>query len=170
MDKNKIIRYIAYSLEISVLFLLQETPGFMPSVFGARPVLILSAVMAISMFESELASMGFGIYAGVLLDFGLGCTMGFHALTLAVLCFFVSVFCRVVIQINFITSTLTAICSIAMAVLIGWFFLYLVAGYSMPSFALVNVYLPKYIYTVIVFPLIFVMNRGLSRTIRASDS
>ena len=36
-DLNKLIRYLAYVLELLVLFMLQETPGLLPSIFGARP-------------------------------------------------------------------------------------------------------------------------------------
>ena len=38
-DFNRVIRYLAYTLEILVLFMLQETPGLLPSIFGVRPVL-----------------------------------------------------------------------------------------------------------------------------------
>ena len=33
-DFNKVARYLAYTLEILVLFMVQETPGLLPSVLG----------------------------------------------------------------------------------------------------------------------------------------
>ena len=53
-DFNKVARYLAYTLEILVLFMVQETPGLLPSVLGVRPVLLFPAVMAIAMFETEV--------------------------------------------------------------------------------------------------------------------
>ena len=33
-DFNKVARYLAYTLEILVLFMVQETPGLLPSILG----------------------------------------------------------------------------------------------------------------------------------------
>ena len=56
-DLNKLIRYLAYVLELLVLFMLQETPGLLPSIFGARPVLLFPAVVAIAMLEPEVPAL-----------------------------------------------------------------------------------------------------------------
>ena len=32
-DFNRLIRYLAYTLELLVLFMLQETPGLLPTIF-----------------------------------------------------------------------------------------------------------------------------------------
>ena len=58
-DLNKLIRYLAYVLELLVLFMLQETPGLLPSIFGARPVLLFPAVVAIAMLEPEVPALLF---------------------------------------------------------------------------------------------------------------
>ena len=50
MDKRKIIRYLAYTLEIWVLFILQETPGLMFRLWGERPSLLFLSVIAIAQF------------------------------------------------------------------------------------------------------------------------
>ena len=54
MDKRKIIRYLAYTLEIWVLFILQETPGLMFRLWGERPSLLFLSVIAIAQFENEI--------------------------------------------------------------------------------------------------------------------
>ena len=63
-DFNKVARYLAYTLEILVLFMVQETPGLLPSVLGVRPVLLFPAVMAIAMFETEVPALAFGVCWG----------------------------------------------------------------------------------------------------------
>ena len=37
MNRYKGIRFFAYVLEILVLFMVQETPGLLPPILGARP-------------------------------------------------------------------------------------------------------------------------------------
>ena len=122
-DLNKLIRYLAYVLELLVLFMLQETPGLLPSIFGARPVLLFPAVVAIAMLEPEVPALLFGVVGGLFCDFGLSGMLGFHALVLGVLCFFISLLVRVYLQSNIATALLTGIVGIGLTVCLQWFFL-----------------------------------------------
>ena len=72
MDRYKIIRYFAYTIEILILYMVQETPGLLPEIGGARPVLLIPAAISIAMFESELAGIAFGLLCGLFLDIGMG--------------------------------------------------------------------------------------------------
>ena len=63
VEWNKVIRYLAYTLELLVLFMLQETPGLLPPLFGARPVLLFPAVITIAMFETEIPALPLGWWA-----------------------------------------------------------------------------------------------------------
>ena len=71
MDRYKIIRYFAYTIEILILYMVQETPGLLPEIGGARPVLLIPAAISIAMFESELAGIAFGLLCGLFLDIGM---------------------------------------------------------------------------------------------------
>ena len=113
-DFNKVARYLAYTLEILVLFMVQETPGLLPSVLGVRPVLLFPAVMAIAMFETEVPALAFGVMGGLFCDFGFSGMLGFHALVLGVLCFFISLLVRVYFQVNIATAVLTGVWSIGL--------------------------------------------------------
>ena len=168
-DFNRVIRYLAYTLELLVLFMVQETPGLMPAILGARPVLILPAAVSIAMFEEELPAMAFGILGGLFCDFGLSGVLGFHALILGVLCFFVSILSRVYLQINLATAIITGFWTIGVTVCAQWFFLYYFS-YSMPGYAFTHHYLPKYFYTLLFLPLLYLLNQGLSQAVRASDN
>lgn len=68
--RYQVIRYFAYSIELLVLFIIQETPGLIPAVFGARPILLIPVAVSIAMFENELPAMFFGLAFGLFLDFG----------------------------------------------------------------------------------------------------
>ena len=167
-DLNKLIRYLAYVLELLVLFMLQETPGLLPSVFGARPVLLFPAVVAIAMLEPEVPALLFGVVGGLFCDFGLSGMLGFHALVLGVLCFFISLVIRAYLQNNMATAILTGVWSIGLVVLAQWFFLYFFQ-YSYPAYALTHHYLPKYFYTLLFLPLLYLLNRGLSQALGAQE-
>ena len=167
-DLNKLIRYLAYVLELLVLFMLQETPGLLPSIFGARPVLLFPAVVAIAMLEPEVPALLFGVVGGLFCDFGLSGMLGFHALVLGVLCFFISLVIRTYLQNNMATAILTGVWSIGLVVLAQWFFLYFFQ-YSYPAYALTHHYLPKYFYTLLVLPLLYLLNRGLSQALGAQE-
>lgn len=167
-DLNKLIRYLAYVLELLVLFMLQETPGLLPSIFGARPVLLLPAVVAIAMLEPEVPALLFGVVGGLFCDFGLSGMLGFHALVLGVLCFFISLVIRTYLQNNMATAILTGVWSIGLVVLAQWFFLYFFQ-YSYPAYALTHHYLPKYFYTLLFLPLLYLLNRGLSQALGAQE-
>ena len=167
-DLNKLIRYLAYVLELLVLFMLQETPGLLPSIFGARPVLLFPAVVAIAMLEPEVPALLFSVVGGLFCDFGLSGMLGFHALVLGVLCFFISLVIRTYLQNNMATAILTGVWSIGLVVLAQWFFLYFFQ-YSYPAYALTHHYLPKYFYTLLFLPLLYLLNRGLSQALGAQE-
>lgn len=167
-DLNKLIRYLAYVLELLVLFMLQETPGLLPSIFGARPVLLFPAVVAIAMLEPEVPALLFGVVGGLFCDFGLSGMLGFHALVLGVLCFFISLVIRAYLQNNMATAILTGVWSIGLVVLAQWFFLYFFQ-YSYPAYALTHHYLPKYFYTLLFLPLLYLLNQGLSQALGAQE-
>ncbi|WP_322184246.1 rod shape-determining protein MreD [Neglectibacter caecimuris] len=168
-DFNRVIRYLAYVLELLVLFMLQETPGLLPAVFGVRPVLIFPAAITIAMFEEELPAMAFGVVGGLFCDFGLSGIMGFHAVVLAVLCCFVSILSKVYLQVNLVTALITGLWTIGLTVCAQWFFLYYFS-YSMPEYAFLHHYLPKYFYTMIFVPLVYLLNRGLSQAVRTQEN
>lgn len=168
-DFNRVIRYLAYVLEFLVLFMLQETPGLLPNVFGVRPVLIFPAAVTVAMYEDELPAMAFGVVGGLFCDFGLSGMLGFHALVLGVLCYVVSVTGKNYFQVNIVTAVITGLWTIGLTVCAQWLFLYYFK-YSMPGYAFVHHYLPKFFYTMIFVPVMYLLNRGLAQAVRAQEN
>ena len=122
MDRYKIIRYFAYTIEILILYMVQETPGLLPEIGGARPVLLIPAAISIAMFESELAGIAFGLLCGLFLDIGMGGVLGFHGLLLAAACYGVGLLTADLIQTNFLTSLLLAAGAVAGILFLQWVF------------------------------------------------
>ena len=57
----RIFRYIIYSTELLVLFVIQGIPNFIPELFGGKPSLVIPVVLTISMFEPKLTALWFGL-------------------------------------------------------------------------------------------------------------
>lgn len=168
-DPNRIIRSLAYVLELLVLFMLQETPGLLPPVYGARPVLVLPAAAAIAMFEDETRAMAFGVAAGLFCDFGYSGVLGFHAMMMAVLCFGLSLLVKAFLQVNPVTAVLSGIVVLGLAFGAQWLFFYFF-HYSSPGYALRIHYLPKYLYTLIFVPLLYLLNKALSEALPTNEA
>ena len=168
-DLTRLTRYLAYTLELLVLFMLQETPGLLPDIFGARPVLVLPAGLAIAMFEEETPAMAFGVVAGLFCDFGYSGVLGFHGLLMALLCFFISLLVRSYMQVNVVTALLAGAGALGLLMAGQWLFFYYFR-YAMPLYALRYHYLPKYLYTLLFTPLLYFLNRGLSDILQSQES
>ena len=87
---------------------------------------------------------------------------------LGVLCFFVSHISRSFFQLNLFTACFTGVWTIALAVGAQWLFLYYFS-YSQPAYAFVHHYAPKYGYTLLFLPLLYLLNRALFQALRAPD-
>ena len=167
-DLNRTIRYLAYTLELLVLFMLQQTPGLLPTISGVRPVLVLPAAVVMAMFEEEVPAMAFGIVAGLFCDFGLSGALGFHALVLGVLCFFVSLLVQAYMRVNMVTAVLTGLWTMAVTLGGQWLYTYYF-HYSLPGYALTHHYVPKFFFTMLFVPLLYLLNKGLSEALGAQE-
>jgi len=56
MKRFRVLRYIAYTIEIIVFFIIQQTPGLIPSVYGILPTLLIPIACSIAMFEGPVCS------------------------------------------------------------------------------------------------------------------
>jgi rod shape-determining protein MreD len=169
MEKFKWIRYFAYSIELLVLFMVQETPGLIPALFGARPVLLIPVALSIALFENERASLLFGLFSGLMIDFGMGETLGFHALLLTVVCYYIALIAANLIKTNFLTAMLTVTVTSAVLFLLQWVFYFVLYNYQDAGYVLSVHYLPRFFYTVAVMPIVYYFNRALAIQIRAKE-
>jgi len=168
-SKMKVIRFFAYSLELLVLFVLQETPGLIPVVYAARPVLVLPGVVSVAMFEGQTAAMMFGLVGGLLIDFGFGSVLGFHALLLAVGCYLISLVAANLFQTNFVSALLLTAAVSAVVFFLQWTFFFVLSGYKYAGYALLARYLPLFCYTMAMMPLAYYFNRALALQIRSKE-
>lgn len=162
--KNHIrfFRYLAYTLEIAVLFLIQETPRLIPELWGIRPTLLLPVALMIALFERELPAMWFGVLCGLLADYSHSTVLGFYGLLLAVGCYVCSVLVMNLFKTNLWTALLLGASAIVVIFLLQWLFFYVCAGHGQVWYALVRHYLPRALYTAIALPLAYYFNRAFA--------
>ena len=106
MNRYKVIRYLAFFLEILLCYIIQTTPGLTLEVFGGRPVLLIPLALSFAVFEDEIPAIFFGVLCGLLSDSGYGGAVGYYAIMLAVLCYFVSVLMGNYMHTNLLTTML----------------------------------------------------------------
>ena len=159
---------MAYVIELILLFLIQNTPGLIPELYGARPVLLIPAAVMIAMFEGDTGGMAIGILSGLLIDLSGGSVLGVHAILLGVLCYFIGLSTMELIRTTFFTALLFGAVSVLLACAIQWFLFYAVWNYGYNGYAFVRHYLPKAAYTFCAVPILYPFNRFFA--LRLSDS
>lgn len=132
-------------------------------------MLVIPAVLAIAMFERPIPATIFGLFGGLLIDFGFGGMLGFHALLLAVVCYFVAVMAENLFQTNFLTAMLISVFVTAGITLLQWACFYVLYGYQHVLYALKVHYLPLFVYTIVLTPVAYYFNRALATQICSKE-
>lgn len=158
----KIFRYIIYSIELLVLFVIQGTPNLVPELFGGKPSLLLPAVLTIAMFEPKITALIFGIVGGILTDIGNGGVIGFFAIIMTIFCYFISYLTSEVIRTKLYIAMAISIIIISTAMLMHFVFFYVLCGYGESGYFFVSHYLSRIIYTVSLTPIAYYINKTLA--------
>lgn len=160
--KILIFRRVSLALILLLLSLLQNTDGYFPQIFGVRALLLIPAVVCISMYERDLPGMLFGLFAGALWDvFASGGS--FNAFFLLATGFLCGTLINTIMRNNVVTATLlSAIWSLIYS-LGYWLFHYVFTSLDSAAFMLLRYYLPSFIYTVVLTPVIFIIVRAVEK-------
>lgn len=168
--KYKIIRCVAYTIEIIILFVLQEIPYLMPSLLGVRPLLLIAAPMTIAILENEKMGLGFGIFAGLLMDMGYGPVVGFYAIMLGLLGFFIGLLAVNLVKTNVLTSLLCTAVAVFTVISLHFVFFYLLQGYDMAAHAYQKYYLPMMLYSFLPTPVLYYFNKAFVVGVRERET
>ena len=164
--KHKIFRYIAYALEIILLFIIQTTPGFLPIIAGSKGILLIPAVLTIAFFEEEVPALFFGLAGGVVLDLSASNNVGFYAFILTLVCFVVSRIFRDYMVVSFLNSLAFSALIITVIILVYFLFFYVMAGKPEAGYYFTHHYISKIIYTICFVPIFYGINRFLFKNLR----
>lgn len=157
MKNLKVYRYLAYSIEILLLFILGTTPSFLPEIYGATPCLLISLAITIAVFEAEVPAMIFGLVCGALTDLGYSNSIGIYTVLLTIFCFIIGFCANNIITIKFWNILLIALFVCASTISLHFVFAHLIHSYSDMGTYFVNHYISRIVQTfVCVIPLFFI--------------
>ena len=125
---NSFFRYLAYTIELILMFVLSTTPGLMPEIFGAKPVLLICVALTVAVYEREIPAMIFGMIAGILTDLGYSNSIGLFAVSLTIICFVVGYAANNLIVAKFLNFLLYS--AVAVGIL---FMLYFLVRFVIPG-------------------------------------
>ncbi len=157
--KLKFLRYVAYVLEIIILYALSGTPGFMPSIFGTKPLLLLPVAITIAVFESEIPAMIFGLICGSLCDIGFTDRIGFYTIALTILCFAFGYCARNFFVTNFLNAMVIGCITISVLLTVHFLIYWAAADIASPMLHFAKHYLVRIFYTLLFLPPLFWFNR-----------
>ncbi|MBE6765454.1 MAG: rod shape-determining protein MreD [Clostridia bacterium] len=166
---HKRLKYIAYALELLLVFIIQCTPNLLPEFLGVRPMLMLVFAMGISMFESEGTAMWFGLAAGLLMDLASAHVFGFFAVIFTVCCYASGALVVFLMRNNLLTCVILTLGSLLISGLLQWFFFYLLWGDEKAWYYLYAIMLPQIVYSAVFVPVAFYFNRALATHLTDSD-
>ncbi len=157
MKNMKVYRYLAYSLEVLLLFILGTTPSILPEIYGSTPCLLVSLAITIAVFENEVPAMFFGLVCGMLTDLGYSNRIGVYTVLLTIVCFIIGFCANNIISINFWNVLLIAFLVSGATISLHFVFEHLIHSHSDMGSYFVNHYISRMVQTFLcVIPLFFV--------------
>ena len=168
-NRYKYIRWFADIIEIIVFFAIQQTPGLIPEIFDAKPVLLIPILVSIALFEDEFAGLWFGVFIGLLMDFGCSSVLGFNCILMAIFGYSVGLISINFIRVNILTSMISVIIVSAIVYLNHFVFGYLPHMYGENIYILLNNYLPRFGYTVLVSPIFYFFNKAIAIQVQPKE-
>jgi len=172
MNRTKLTltaKYLVYIILLTLLYVLQTTPGLFV-IFGAKPMLVVPAAIAIAMCEGEFVGGWYGAFAGLLCDIGGSMLFGFNGLLLTFFCVGAGLLVAHLMHCNFWNAMLFTL--IAIGAIGSLEFLFGYGMWRLPYVWMIYVYrfLPMIAYTTVVAPLPFWLMHGIFKKMQRMTS
>lgn len=106
VDSRLVNRIVLYGLLGLTVILFQTTLAYRIELFGVKPSLLISATIAVAMFEGYMSGTVFGGIVGFVCDATAGRYVGVTALLLMALGFTVGYLCAVLVRRNLLSALL----------------------------------------------------------------
>ncbi len=134
---------------VAVTAVFQHTDGAIPTLFGAKAMLLVPLVVAIAVHERSINGLFFGAFAGILWDFATVRGDGFFSVLLACVGFLSGCLVTYLMRNTVLTNLILSFISISTVNVGYWFFFIFRRGYEGSAEVLFGYYLPSVLYTVL---------------------
>lgn len=148
-QSNKLI-YIRRGMFIFLIALsaaIQHSGVFTPSLFSAKAMLLIPALVSVAMFEKSMAGLFFGVLAGALWDFASPKGDGFFAVVLAVAGYFICVILTYFMRNNIYSAVIINTALSFFVNVFYWLWFIFSKGYESSVDVLFSFYLPSALFT-----------------------
>ncbi len=146
--------------------MIEGTPDFLPVIYMAKPLLLISAAVSIAAFEMPMCSLFLGVLCGMAIDVGTGGVMGLTSIILGTICCYEAAWNNKYIKNNIYFVLLYSALASAAVISLKFFIFYYIKNYeNMTDFYLTH-YLPRILYTWAVTPIVYVITMIVSKTYR----
>lgn len=164
MIQRKYYRYALYALELFVLYIIEGTPGLIPVLYLAKPLLMVSLAISAAAFELPYFSLFFGVACGLVIDIGTGGVMGLSSLILGFICYYESSWNDKYIKNNIYFALLYSAVASAAVIALKFFVFCYIRQYDGALYIFKEHYVPRMLYTWAVTPLVYLITMAVSRT------
>ena len=146
--------------------ILQNTPHAFPKMFSANALLLIPVIVCISMFESEIVSLFFGLGAGLLWDFVSIRGYFYHSLIICICAFFVSMLVRMRIRNTLFSSMIFTFTVTFIHNTLYWILFVLIPNPQGAVAAYFSFYVLSCVYTMLVGIVIYFIVRPIEKWFR----
>jgi rod shape-determining protein MreD len=160
--KNIKIKWVAYALEMVIIFILQNTPGLIPSFLGQKPMLLVIFAVSIAIFEGDVAGVSFGIAAGALMDLTASSVFGFYTLIMMLVGYAAGICVIYLMRNNLVSCIVLSTAGVFFLSFVQWLFEFAIWGDAGTWYFLYGVILPRMIYSAALTPVAYYFNRSLA--------
>ncbi len=158
MTVISIKRLIIYILEIILFFIIHDIEFIVIAYYNAKPIVTISIAISIAIYERNGINIILGAICGLLVDISIGNIMGINALILCIICFIISK-----IKIH---SFIIYIIYTAFSVTFMLYITFVLSPYELNFYNFKSLYIPNIIYTIIVSPLFYIINKKIYLKVR----
>ena len=148
MTVISIKRLIIYILEIILFFIIHDIEFIVIAYYNAKPIVTISIAISIAIYERNGINIILGAICGLLVDISIGNIMGINALILCIICF--------IIYIIYTAFSVTFMLYIT----------FVLSPYELNFYNFKSLYIPNIIYTIIVSPLFYIINKKIYLKVR----
>lgn len=163
------LHYTVLGILFLLMFVLQYTKGALPTVFGARPLLLVSGVICASMFLREWTGAMFGLFAGIFIDSVVTGSICFYAIVLMLVGCASGLTITYYLNNNLGTAMIMNAAGLLLFVTLDWLFFYCIPGQAGAVYYFVRYSLGNWVYTFIVSVPLYLLIRRLLKP-RTADN
>lgn len=143
-----VLKFLLYGCIAVGLMVLQNTPGLFV-ILGAKPMLVAAFVVAVAIFEGELAGSLVGAFGGMLCDLFSYYRSGYYAMMFFFCCLAVGLLVQGFMRPVVINCCLFTFLTMLLSQSVTFFFLFLIRGYERPELFFLLQILPLCLYTAV---------------------